>query len=123
MILDKAPNEIRIFDTEWVDDGYGGGRDPRPAPTFITVRAFVMPTGFAGAGWAQNMRFEGQGWADTGRITIVVKALPEVERRLRVWAQVEAQGRRWTVVQAPRLWETRRMRFFTALCELKDEGQ
>lgn len=121
MILDRAPERIKIFDIEWTDDGYGGGQSPRPSSTFIEVPAFILPTGFAGAGWAQNMRFEGLGWADNGRITIVVKATPEIERRMRVWAQIEAQGKRWTLVQAPRLWVTRRIRFMTALCELKGE--
>ncbi|GII83290.1 hypothetical protein Ssi03_12800 [Sphaerisporangium siamense] len=120
MILDRAPENIKIFKTEWVEDGYGGGRNPVPSSSFLSVKAFILPTGFAGAGWAANMRFASQGWADTARVSIVIKWSKELVE-LDQWSQVEAQGQIWTVVQAPRRWSTRRVNYVTVLCELKGD--
>lgn len=122
MLLDRAPETVKIYDVEWRPDGYGGGRAPEPGDTYTTHKAFIMPTGFAGAGWAVNIRFGSQGWADTARITLVMKWTPELDR-VRQWYQVEAQGRIWTVVQAPRLWTTSRMKVVTMLCELRGDPQ
>jgi hypothetical protein len=119
VILDKANETIRIFDTLWVDDGYGG-RNPVPASTFKAFKAFVLPTSFAGAGWAVNIRYAAQGWADTARITAILKWRPELAH-VKQWTQVEAQGQIWTVVQAPKRFTTRRLSFVSILLELKGE--
>ncbi|MEU4726544.1 hypothetical protein AB0G06_43695 [Nonomuraea dietziae] len=123
MILDRAPEPIKIFDIEWVDDGYGGGQSPVASSTrTIDVTGFILPTGFAGSGWALNMRYASQGWADTARVTMVIKWQPWFER-VRQWTQMEAQGQMWTVVQAPRRWRTRRVDYITLLCELKGAAE
>ncbi|GAA3537200.1 hypothetical protein GCM10022419_016300 [Nonomuraea rosea] len=121
MILDKANETIRIFEAQWVDDGYGGGQSPVAGSKFIEVKAFVLPTGFAGAGWAVNSRAAQQGWADTARITIVVK-LTKTLKDFGEWSRIEAQGQLWTVVDHPRRWRTRRVDFVTVLCELKGDA-
>ncbi|GAA4186916.1 hypothetical protein GCM10022252_19620 [Streptosporangium oxazolinicum] len=117
MILDKANEDIKVFHTEWVPDGYGGGKSPVATADFTEFKAFVLPTGFAGAGWAANQRFASQGWADTARITLVIKWRPELAE-LDQWSRVEAQGLLWTVVQQPRRWSNRRVSYITVLCEL-----
>ncbi|MER7208541.1 hypothetical protein ABT340_15830 [Streptosporangium sp. NPDC000239] len=121
MILDKAPETIKVFKTEWVPDGYGGTTSPVPSTSFFEVKGFVLPTGFAGAGWAANMRFASQGWADTARVTLVIKWTPKLVE-LDQWSQVEVQDQIWTVVQAPRRWVTRRASFVTVLVELKGDA-
>lgn len=121
MILDRAPEAIKIFKTEWVPDGYGGGASPVPSSSFIEVKAFILPTGFAGAGWAANMRFASQGWADSARVTLVIKWKPQLIE-LDQWSQVEAQDQIWTVVQAPRRWSTRRVKYVSVLVELKGDA-
>lgn len=120
MILDKANEVIKVFATEWVDDGYGGGKSPVPTAEFTEYRAFILPTGFAGAGWAANMRFASQGWADTARVSMVLKWKPELAA-LDQWTRIEAQGIFWTVVQQPRRWTARRVDYITVLCELKGD--
>ncbi|MEO3860127.1 hypothetical protein [Acrocarpospora sp. B8E8] len=121
MILDRAPETVKIFRTNWVNDGYGGGQSPVPGNVIRTVKAFVIPTGYAGAGWAANMRFASQGFADTARVTIIIKWLPQLAAELDQWTEVEAQGQIWTVAQAPRRWLTRRVSYVTVLCELKGD--
>ncbi|WP_143120860.1 hypothetical protein [Streptosporangium canum] len=101
-----------------MSDGYGGGKSPVSSSSFISANAFLLPTGFAGAGWAANMRLASQGWADTARVTVVIKWSPKLAE-LGQWSQIEAQGRIWTVVQDPKRWRTRRTDYITALCELK----
>lgn len=120
MILDKAPETIRVYITAWAENGYGGGESPTPGTAFVEFKAFVMPTGFAGAGWAANQRFASQGWADTARVTVVIKWKPELDK-LGEWSRVEARDQHWTVVEQPRLWRTRRVSYVTALLELKGD--
>lgn len=120
MILDKANETIKIFDTVLVDEGYGGGLAPMPAATFKEYKAFLLPTGFAGAGWAVNIRFSGQGWADTARVTAILKWRPEFAH-VKQWTQIEAQGQIWTVVQAPRRYNAQRASFVSMLLELKGD--
>lgn len=120
MILDKANETIRIFDTVLVDDGYGGDT-PRPAETFKEYKAFLLPTGFAGAGWAVNIRYSGQGWADTARVTAILKWKDELVH-VKQWTQIEAQGQIWTVVAAPRRYNTQRVDFVSMLLELKGDA-
>lgn len=117
MILDKAPETIRVFTMDWVADGYGGGEAPEVTSGFTDARAFIVPTGFAGAGWAINSRAASQGWVDTARLTVILKWKPELDK-LGEWSRVEARGQYWTVVEQPRLWVTRRVRYVTALLEL-----
>ncbi|WP_043617363.1 hypothetical protein [Nonomuraea candida] len=122
MILDKAPETIRVYETIWVDDGYGGGRYATAGSKYVEVQAFVLPTGFAGAGWAANTRAAQQGWADTARVTVVVK-MTKALKDFGEWSRVEAQGQMWTVVDHPRRWRTRRVDFVSALCELKGDAR
>ncbi|MEU7830388.1 hypothetical protein [Nonomuraea sp. NPDC049129] len=122
MLLDRAPEVVKIFDTKWVDDGYGAGQSPVAAETAKEYKAFILPTGFAGAGWAINMRFAGQGWADAARITVIIKWTPALDE-VRQWTRLEAQGQTWTVVQAPRQWRTRRIRYVWLLAELKGDAE
>jgi hypothetical protein len=118
--LDKANETLKIFDTEWVDDGYGG-LNPVPKDTFREYMAFLLPTGFAGAGWAVNIRYSGQGWADTARVTAILKWREELAD-VKQWTQFEAQGQIWTLVQAPRRFKTRRFSFVSYLLELKGDA-
>ncbi|MGN9782760.1 hypothetical protein ACTMTF_15110 [Nonomuraea sp. ZG12] len=120
MILDKANEIVKIFDTEWVPDGYGGGLSPVKSENFTEYKAFLLPTGFAGAGWAVNIRYSGQGWADTARLTVIMKWKPSL-LSMGQWTQVEAQGQIWTVVQAPRRWKSQRVEYVTVLVELKGD--
>ncbi|WP_371784700.1 hypothetical protein [Streptosporangium subroseum] len=120
MILDKANEVIKVFHTEWVDNGYGGGKSPVASEEYTEFKGFVLPTGFAGAGWAANQRFASQGYADTARVTVVIKWKPELSL-VDQWARIEAQGLLWTVVQQPRRWSTRRVDYITVLCELKGD--
>lgn len=117
--MDKANEIVKIFDTVYVDDGYGTPT-PTPAETYKTYRAYIIPTGFAGAGWAVNIRFAGQGWADTARVTAYIGWKPELEN-VRQFAQFEVRGQRWTLVQAPRRYITPRISFATYLLELRGD--
>lgn len=121
MILDKAPEPVKVFLVDWVDDGYGG-KSPRPSDTFVEVNAFVLPTGFAGSGWAAAMRYAAEGWADVARSTVVLPAVPKLADLSR-WTRIEINGELWTTVQHPKRWRTRRIEYYTVLCELKGNGE
>jgi hypothetical protein len=121
VILDKANEVIKIYDIQWTPDGYGGGQNPAPASTYKSYKAFLLPTGFAGAGWAVNIRYSGQGYADAARVTAILKWKPELIT-VKQWTQIEAQGQVWSVVQAPRRWVTQRVEFVTMLLELKGDA-
>lgn len=130
MILDKANEPIRIWPVVLLDDGYRGKRPgmarqlpdgsydpPEGAP--IDTMAFIMPSGFAGAGWAANMRYEDQGWANVARSTFYVKHQPGLLSR---WARIEAQGFEWTVTDTPRLYSYRRFKFYVASAEIRGDS-
>ena len=129
MILDKANERVLIWPVVMLDDGYRGKRPgmarrlpdgsydpPEGAP--VEARAFILPTGFAGAGWAANMRYEDQGWAHVARATFIVKHQPGLMSR---WARIEAQGFQWTVVDTPRLYSSRRIKYYSAIAEIRGD--
>jgi hypothetical protein len=130
VILDKAHEDLRIWPVVLMDDGYRGQRPgkaiqlpdgtydpPEGAP--ISLKGFVMPTGFAGAGWAANQRYGDQGWATVARATFVVKYRPGLLMR---WARIEAQGFEWTVVDSPRFYSSRRIKYLTAMAEVRGDA-
>ncbi|MFI6319747.1 hypothetical protein ACIBG8_19590 [Nonomuraea sp. NPDC050556] len=122
MILDRAPTPVKVFKVDWVEDGYGG-RSPKPSTEFVTINAFVLPTGFSGAGWAAAMRYASEGWADTARSTIVANWTPEIASLdLGRWTRVEINGQDWTLVQTPKQWSSLRVHYFTAQIELKGDA-
>ena len=126
MILDKANEPVKIWPVVLLDDGYRGKRPGRarqlpdgsydpPEGAPIDTKAFIMPTGFAGAGWASSLKFEDQGWATVLRSNFFVKYQPGLLAR---WARIEAQGYEWTLVDAPRLVSGRRVKYYQALAEV-----
>lgn len=131
-ILDKANEDVLVWPVVYVDDGYRGKRPgkatevsegvwepPEGAPSWF--KAFIIPTGFAGAGWAADQRFEDQGWAPIGRCYFYFKGVPEL--RLERWTRLEARGFEWTVVDHPRFLTWKRTRFYSALAEMRGETE
>lgn len=130
MILDKAQEDVTIWPVVPVDDGYRGTKPgmavevspgvwepPEGAP--IQRKAVILPTGFAGAGWAANQRYEDQGWAPISRATFYFKW--DESLHLERWTRLEARGFEWTVTEAPRFYVWRNTRFYSALAEVRGE--
>lgn len=101
MILDRANEDITAYPIVMADDGYGGQK-PTKGPIPTVFKAFAVPVGFSGAGWAINSKLQSQGFADVSRVRLLFKpvngAVP-----LDRWAHVEFQGQEWTVQEEPRL--------------------
>jgi hypothetical protein len=91
---------------------------PEGAP--ITAKAFVVPMGYAGAGWAANLRFSDQGYANVSRVNFIVKFRPGLVAK---WGRVRALGQEWTVNETPRLYSSRRMKYVTAMAELRGDAR
>lgn len=101
MILDKAPETVRAYHTNLVDDGYGT-LVPEVALTFVDFKAFIIPVGFSGAGWAINSKLQAQGWADVARDRVIWKPSPTLAFINR-WTRFEYRGQRFTVQEEPGL--------------------
>lgn len=105
-ILDKAPEEVKAYPVRFVDDGYGGTKpthlddEGNPLPP-VVFKAFVLPVGFAGAGWAVDARISAQGWADVSRIRLIFKPV-NGSVPTRKWGRLEVRDQLWTVQEDPR---------------------
>ena len=132
MILDKANEEVLVWPVVLVDDGYRGKRPgkakevsegvwepPEGAPSVF--KAFIIPTGFAGAGWAANVRYEDQGWATIGRATFYFKAVPNL--KLERWTRLEARGLEWTITEHPKYLTYKRTQMYSALAEIRGDSE
>lgn len=127
MILDKAPETVTAYPVRLADDGYGG-KSPshldaqgQPLPA-VTFKAFAIPVGFSGAGWAINSKLESQGWADVNRVRLIYKPIngtPAMDK----WSRVEFAGQVWTAQEVPRLIKgaRRRQTYVTVTVELKGD--
>lgn len=130
MILDKAEEDVRIWPVVQVDDGYRGKKPGKAVEVSEGVweppegapqdrKAVILPSGFSGAGWAANQRYEDQGWAPIEVCTFYIKW--DEELSLERWTRLEARGKEWTVVDAPRFYNWRNTRFYTARAEVRGE--
>lgn len=130
MILDKAEEDVRIWPVVLVDDGYRGKQPgkavevsegvwepPEGAP--LDRKAVILPSGFSGAGWAANQRYEDQGWAPVERANFYIKWDEDIS--LDRWSRLEARGKEWSVTEAPRFYVWRRTRFYQAQAEVRSE--
>jgi hypothetical protein len=123
-LLQKAPEVVTHYRVKFTPDGYGGETplpDPDTPPT--TFRAFVVATGYSGAGWAANIRFQDQGWADIARVRIVFDPDQPGADGMQRWSRLHFRERKWTVQEEPRrIQGTRpRQRLSSAICELLDD--
>lgn len=107
MILDKADEPIKAYPVRLGDDGYGGrvpthlGADGKPlAP--VEFKAFAIPVGFSGAGWAINSKLTSQGWADVNRVRLIFKPI-NGKAPMEKWSHLEFWGQEWSVQEVPRL--------------------
>lgn len=107
-ILDRANEVVRAYPIYYADDGYGGTypthKDDAGNPLpYVEFKAFVLPVGFAGAGWAIDARITAQGWADVNRVRLIFKPLPDGDVPVDKWGRLEFRGQLWTVQEVPRL--------------------
>ncbi|MEU9871109.1 hypothetical protein AB0C87_24980 [Actinomadura sp. NPDC048021] len=106
-ILDKANEEVRAYPIRYADDGYGGTYpthlDETGTPLTPTIfKAFILPVGFAGAGWAIDSRITAQGWADVNRVRLIFKPI-NGQVPTDKWGRLEFRGSEWTVQEDPRI--------------------
>ncbi|QFG25450.1 hypothetical protein [Actinomadura sp. WMMB 499] len=108
-ILDKANEVVRAYPIRMADDGYGGtyptfeDEAGNPLP-YVEFRAFILPVGFAGAGWAIDSRITAQGWADVNRCRLIFKPLGGSVPTDK-WGRLEFRGQLWTVQEDPRIFQ------------------
>lgn len=102
MILDKANEDVIAYPVIYEDDGYGGKTPKADLENPVTFRAFCIPVGFSGAGWAINSKLQAQGFAEVARVRVITKPVNGVAPSAR-WAHLDFQGRRWTIQEDPRL--------------------
>jgi hypothetical protein len=116
-ILDKANVNITAYEVVMEDDGYGGEK-PGKGNSF-SFKAFVLPVGWSGAGWAIDSRLEAQGWAELDRVRLIFKTGPALKK----WAKVEIDGEVWTVTEEPRSFKGFRasQNYTTATLELEGD--
>jgi len=106
-ILDKAPEQIRAYPIYYRDDGYGGtvpshlDENGIPLP-YVEFKAFALPVGFAGAGWAINSKLTAQGWADVNRVRLIYKPVNGTSGSEK-WGRLEFWNQAWTAQEVPRL--------------------
>lgn len=101
-ILDKANEVVRAYQIIYADDGYSGTYPTYDETSYVEFKAFVLPVGFAGAGWAIDARITAQGWADVNRVRLIFKPL-DGSVPTEKWGRLEFRGQLWTVQEVPRL--------------------
>lgn len=123
-LLQKAPETVTHYAVKFTSDGYGGETplpDPDTPPT--TFQAFVIGTGYSGAGWAANIRFQDQGWADIARVRVIFDPDDPGAAGMQRWSRLHFRGKKFTVQEEPRV--TRgarpRQRIGSVICELLQE--
>lgn len=104
-ILQRAPETVELFRLVTQADGYGDGSIPIPdmVTTPTTFQAFVIPVGFSGAGWAADIRFQGQGWAEVARDRIFFDPNQPGAAGIQRWSRLRFRGDFYTVQEEPRL--------------------
>ncbi|WP_026415393.1 hypothetical protein [Actinomadura oligospora] len=106
-ILDRANEEVLAYPIRYEGDGYGGktpthlGEDGKPL-TPVRFRAYVLPVGYSGAGWAVDIRTEAQGWADVQRVRVICKPVDGAPPTGK-WGRIEFRNQAWTVQEEPKL--------------------
>lgn len=124
-LLQRAPEVVELFPLVYTADGYGEGETPIPDMDAIptTFTSFIIPVGYSGAGWAADVRFQNQGWADVARDRIIFDPDQAGAAGIVRWSRLRFRGELWTVQEDPRLLRGARksQRLMTATVE-KFEG-
>ncbi|MEU3690544.1 hypothetical protein [Streptomyces narbonensis] len=102
-IFNRPPVEIVVHEFAEEDDGYGGKVPGRGRAH--TLRVFAQPID------ADDN--SSQGWSEPGRYKLIAREFPTYR-----WAEVEFEGRSWTVSEYPRKHRgSKRTEFSSAVIE------
>lgn len=102
-ILDKAQEQVQAwaFDSAGTDE-YGNLNYFPDPDTYVIFKAFILPVGFSGAGWAINSKLEAQGDVDIQRNRIIYKPTTATAFISR-YTKVRMRNGLWSVQEAPKV--------------------